>query len=139
SGVDAGPKDAGVDSGVPLCDAGFFDGGSATDGGVSFAFDVQPIFNARRSCHFTVTPSGGLPLTPDASYAALVNVAANCNATVKRVLPGSLSGSMLWRKLEADPTRCGNPMPNLTAGLCTIAPAEHAKVQSWIAQGAKNN
>ncbi len=134
------------------CGGGSGDGGGPPppppDGGgmVSFAQDVQPIFNSRctPSCHNSTTLNGGLDLTAPGSYQRLVNVptSANCSAVVPnvpRVKPGDTMGSMLWRKTKPDPSRCFSPMPNGTAGLGVIAPDQFAKIEAWIQQGALNN
>src|SRR5262252_8746219 len=70
------------------------DGGTApppgNDGGgmVSFAQDIQPIFNSRCTrCHNSTTANGGLDLTAPGSYGHLVNVAtsAACSTAVPNV------------------------------------------------------
>ena len=106
---------------------------------ISFAADVQPIFNARcGGCHIAGS-AGGLSLAVGSAQANLVNVATGCDPTVPRVTPGSTTGSMLWRKLGGSSTQCGSPMPLGSAGLKTLAPAEFLKVEQWILQGAKAN
>jgi hypothetical protein len=119
------------------------------DGGnmVSFAQDIQPIFNSRctTSCHDSTTANGGLDLSAPGSYQHLVNapVSAACSAAVPnappRVTPGDPMGSMLWRKTKPDPSRCLSQMPFGTAGLGVISPAQFAKIEAWIQQGALNN
>jgi hypothetical protein len=112
------------------------------DGGgmVSFAQDIQPIFNSQcTSCHNSSNANGGLNLSAPGTYQRLVNVATNCNPAVPRVTQGDAMGSMLWRKTKPDPSLCGSPMPLGTAGLDVIAPAQFAKIEEWIQQGALNN
>jgi hypothetical protein len=112
---------------------------------VSFAQDVQPIFNSRcTSCHNSTTANGGLDLSAPGSYGHLVNAAtsAACSSSVPnvpRVKPSDPMGSMLWRKTKPDPTRCLAPMPFGTAGLGLIAADQFAKIEAWIQQGALNN
>jgi hypothetical protein len=119
--------------------------GSSGTSTVSFAQDIQPIFNNRcTSCHNAATARGTLDLTSPGSYSQLINVATspNCNAAVSgvvRVKPNDTMGSMLWRKTKPDTSRCLNAMPNGTAGLAVIAPDEFAKLEKWIQQGAPNN
>lgn len=119
--------------------------GSSRTSAVSFAKDIQPIFNSRcTNCHNAVSARGALDLTSPGSYSQLINVATspNCSAAVSgvvRVKPNDTMGSMLWRKTKPDPSRCLSPMPNGTAGLGVIAPDEFAKVEKWIQQGAPNN
>jgi hypothetical protein len=122
AGNDGGRADAGVDAGL-----------------VSFANVVVPIFQTRCGpCHTTNT-AGQLSLLPANAYAQLVGPNAVCNAAVERVMPGNLQGSMLWRKLMNTNDKCGNAMPNLTAGLAVTQPAEFQRIQTWIQQGAQNN
>jgi hypothetical protein len=120
------------------------DGGSRTDGGVdagqvSFSTQIIPIFTARCGpCHTTNT-AGQLSLTAANAYTQLVGPNATCNAAVRRVMPNNTQNSMLWRKLMNTADKCGNAMPNMTAGLAVTQPAEFARIQTWILQGAQNN
>lgn len=114
------------------------------DGGVSFIRDVQPTFTARCApgCHTGTAPEGGLNLTSGMAYSALVNVNTSngCNlAGDKRVLAFDPKHSMLWQKLTPDGGYCNSPMPNGMAPLRVTAPTEFQKIESWIAQGAKQN
>jgi len=112
------------------------------DGGgmVSFAQDVQPIFNSQCTrCHNPSNPNGGLDLSAPGSYQHLVNVPTSCNPAVPRVKQSDTIDSMLWRKTKPDPSLCGSPMPLNTAGLGVTAPAQFAKIEAWIQQGALNN
>jgi len=120
--------------------------GNDAGGMVSFAQDIQPIFNSRctTSCHDSTTANGGLNLSAPGSYGQLVNVAtsAACSSSVPnvpRVKPSDPMGSMLWRKTKPDPSRCFSPMPFGTAGLGVISPDQFAKIEAWIQQGALNN
>jgi len=112
------------------------------DGGptISFAADVQPIFNARCiGCHSGGGAPAGMSLASGVSHGNLVGVATTCTSTIKRVEPFSTTNSMLWRKTSNDSTKCGDAMPQGTAGLATIAPADFAKIEKWIQEGALNN
>jgi hypothetical protein len=129
---------------VVILDAGNRDGG--TDGGtdaglVSFTNQILPIFQARcgANCHLGTNMLGGLSLTNANAYTQLVGPNATCNAAVKRVTPNNTQNSMLWRKLMNTADKCGNAMPNGTAGLATTQPAEFQRIQTWIMQGALNN
>ncbi|RLD26733.1 MAG: hypothetical protein DRI75_11145 [Bacteroidetes bacterium] len=101
---------------------------------VSFATDIQPIFN--NNCivchdqnHFT-----GLDLQEGSSYNLLVNVTSAFYAPNLRVEPLSLENSVLWHKIIGDDV-FGGIMP----------PGEHLsnfdieKIESWIDLGALNN
>ncbi len=127
-----------VDAGMPAVDAGTPPPPLPT---VSYVRDVQPIWDARcNGCHNATTPAGGLSLVGPASRAAMVGVATGCNPTLARVRPGDPAGSSLWRKLADDPTKCLNVMPPaVVGGLKGLAPAEFAKVETWIREGALDN
>ena len=115
------------------------------DSTVSFANDLQPIFDARCiRCHNADLPSGSLVLTSDQSYDNLVNqpTSDGCMAEVPnsvRVVPFDPMSSMLWLKTLPDDSRCGVPMPRGTQGLGVIAPDEFAILETWITEGAQNN
>ena len=116
---------------------------------VSYAQNVQPIFNATcatAGCHAgpTVVASGNLDLSAGVSFANLVNhaISAGCATQapdVLRVKPGDTMGSMLWRKVAADPARCFSAMPLGTTGLIHTAPNDFSTIEKWIQQGALNN
>lgn len=115
---------------------------------VSFANDVQPIFDARCiSCHSPDHPGGpnaGLDLTADESYANLVDqpTSDGCMQVVPdsvRVVAFDPMSSMLWLKTLPDDGRCNAPMPRGTDGLGVIAPDEFATLETWISEGAQNN
>jgi hypothetical protein len=115
-------------------------------GGVSFANDIQPIFDNRCNavCHNPVAFLGMLDLTADNAYNNLVNVPTSpgCMQQVPdsvRVVPFDTQSSMLWLKTMPDPGRCGRPMPFGTDGLGVIAPDEFALIDAWITEGAPNN
>lgn len=103
---------------------------------VRFGRDIQPIFDARCvGCH---GGSGGLTLTAAISHGNLVGVNSTCAPTMKRVTAGDPQKSLLFHKTSGVPT-CGGPMPRGTPGLAILAPAEFARIETWIANGAKND
>jgi hypothetical protein len=112
---------------------------------ISFANDVQPIFDLRCTrCHNPITHSGMMDLTPGNSYANLVNVPTSpaCRQQVPdsvRVVPFDVQGSMIFLKTNPETGRCGNPMPNGTQGLGTFCVWDESMISGWIAQGAQNN
>src|SRR5215472_7323543 len=114
----------------------------AAEAQVSFANDIQPIFDNRCiNCHNPDLFRGSMDLTAENSYANLVNqpTSDTCMMTVPdsvRVVPCDTESSMLWRKALPDDRRCGRPMPLLTDGLGVIAPDDFALIELWIAQGA---
>ena len=127
--VDTGPADTGP-----------ADTGPADTGPVSFAADIQPIFSARcTGCHSGGFPSGGMNLSSGVAYANIVNVTSNCTASLKRIVPSSRSSSLMWLKTSNDPAKCGSAMPFGSPGLKTTAPADFAKLERWIDEGALDN
>jgi hypothetical protein len=99
---------------------------------VSYAADIQPIFNLYcTGCH---AGSGGLFLEPGVSYGNLVNVTSQGYAPALRVKPFDLAGSVLYGKLS-DSGQYGTGMP--VGG--TIGQSNLDKVKTWILEGAKNN
>jgi len=100
---------------------------------VSYAADVQPIWNSHCiGCH-GAGGNAGLDLRASAGPAALVNVAATGYAG-SRVVPGDPDASVLTRKLQGDPTT-GDRMP--LGGALSAGQIE--TIRSWIAAGALNN
>jgi hypothetical protein len=118
-------------------------------GPVSFSQNVQPIFNqtcATAGCHAgaSAASSGNLDLTAAVSFANLVNqpVSNGCatqSPGVVRVKAGDTMGSMLWRKVAADPSRCFSPMPLGSSGLIHTDANSFNTIQKWIQEGAANN
>ena len=128
---------AALGTAVVATDAGTPDSGSP--GQVSFARDITKIFSdSCVSCH-TGTGSGGLDLTAAVAYANLVGIASQCRASVKRVVAGDPSKSLLWLKTSDDAAKCGSAMPLGSTGLKTTQPADFAKLEKWIQDGALNN
>lgn len=109
---------------------------------VSFATQIQPIFNATcqgAQCHDASQPASGLNLTAGAAYAALVGVAsteAPCTA-YKRVAPGQPDQSYLIFKLQGSGAcLSGSRMPK---AMPALSPAQLQLFRDWIANGAPNN
>ena len=90
------------------------------------------------SCHNTALAqfNGGLDLSHDRAYAALVNVRSSDKAGAVRVVPGDAANSYLVQKLRGSAGIVGQRMPLsgpfLTAGQIAI-------IEQWIAAGAPNN
>jgi len=101
---------------------------------VSFAGQLQPIFNSRcTSCH-SLNGDGGLDLRAGFSYANLVNV-ISVNYGVPRVIPGDPDGSVLYGKILGNPV-FGARMPPTGAALTAL---QRQFVRTWILEGANNN
>jgi hypothetical protein len=125
------------------------------DDEVSFANDVQPVFDRRcTGCHNPISHTGGLDLTEGNSYAMLVNVptSTGCRQEVPdsvRVAtcdtpPCDPSLSMLWAKTKPDAPppdgrRCRAPMPFGSPGLGEICGWDFHFIERWIIAGAPNN
>ncbi len=92
---------------------------------VSFANDIQPIFNANCvSCHPSIVDPD---LTEGNSYNSLISIPGG-------IVPGNATGSELVDMLEHDPN---NPNPMPPSG--PIASSQISLVKQWIDQGALNN
>jgi mono/diheme cytochrome c family protein len=101
---------------------------------VSFAADIQPIFDANCvGCH-GAGGSGGLDLRASATPGSLVNVAASGYAG-SRVVPGDPHVSVLYLKIEGDAST-GARMP---FGGAALSPALRTLIHDWIEQGAPDN
>ena len=106
--------------------------------GVSYASDVQPIFNASCNdsrCHDSNNPAGDLDLTPGTSYDAMVGVEASCGGRVQ-VIAGDPEQSYLVSKIHGINMCSGSKMPK---GVATVSPAEIALIEAWICGGALDN
>jgi len=102
---------------------------------VSFATDVQPIFN--RWCVSCHGADGGLSLGATVSYNNLVNKPSHYffpnDEIIPRVRPFSPDSSVLYGKVSS--TQYGQRMPPGTQ----ITPSEIEKIRVWIVEGAKRN
>lgn len=131
-GADCGPGAS--------CLAGMCQCGSET---VSFAGDLQPIFNAScasAGCHDggpgRPGPMGGkssLDLTDGSSFASLLNATSNCGPVV---VPGDPEGSLLIGKLTGLALCTGSQMPK---GDPPLADNLIDTIATWICQGAEDN
>ncbi|GEM_PF-836170 len=141
--VDAGaPFGSGTcESDTPVKDGGM-DAGVDAGPQLSFAADIQPIFNTRcnAACHNNASMNGGLNLTAGNSHGALVaqGTSAGCNGG-QRVVAFDPKASQLWKKLTPDGGYCNNTMPRNVVQLRLSQPAEFNRIETWILQGAKNN
>ncbi|MBM4130746.1 hypothetical protein FJ250_06925 [bacterium] len=121
--------------------AGCSDHGSAPNGSpdpdpatVSFAAEIQPIFDTNCvGCHGD-GGSAGLDLRATATPGSLVNVAATGH-TGLRVTPGNAAASVLYLKVEGDPST-GARMP---FGGAALSVTQRGLIRDWIAQGALDN
>jgi hypothetical protein len=102
------------------------DGGRAAAARVSFARQIQPLFDAKCiSCHPSSYPY--LDLRPGHAYRGLVGVPAATAPSYLRVLPRRPDLSYLLLAPE-DPSRSG-----------LLSPGERRLIAAWIRQGARDN
>jgi hypothetical protein len=103
---------------------------------ISFAGDVQPIFNARCViCHGALSPPpANLDLRAGHSYANLVGHTSTGYAPSVRVSPGDTLASVLYGKITG--TNFGEQMP---PGFQLIPPSERDRIVEWILEGAPDN
>jgi hypothetical protein len=111
------------------------EGDGETGGEMSYAADIQPIFDANCSCH---TPTGiGDTLDLTAGYSAIVDVPSTQAPGVDFVEPGSAADSYLVAKLrdqQLDVGGTGTRMPlNATDPLDE---ATISTIEAWIDAGA---
>ena len=100
---------------------------------ISFAADIQPIFNANCvGCH-GLGGNGGLDLREGSAYGNLVGIDSQ-GYPGKRVMAGEPADSVLYLKLTGD-SSTGTRMP--PAGL--LPQAQRDLVRDWIAEGAADN
>lgn len=94
--------------------------------GVSFADDVQPIFNTKCAvCH--PVSYQYLDLRPGRSYDDLVRVSSALQPAFERVLPGRPELSYLLTHVP-DPSRES-----------LLTSEDRAVIERWIVEGARNN
>jgi len=84
------------------------------------------------TCH-SPNVSGGLSLAPENAFAALVNVDSAQDPTIKRVIPFSSNGSLLFRKVNCNEPGVGLRMPR---GRAPLSLDEQRLIRDWIDQGA---
>jgi hypothetical protein len=77
--------------------------------------------------------SAGLSLAPENSFTALVNVDSSQDPTIKRVIPFSSLGSLIFRKVNCANPGVGSRMP---LGRPSLSLDEQRLIRDWIDQGA---
>ncbi len=117
--------------------------GQSSGATVSFANDIQPIFNALcTSCHSLGFPTNTIVgiqmvLTAGDAFGSLVNQKSVLDASLTLVIPGDSANSLLFQKVASDTPPVGATMP--LVGGRRLNSTELALVQDWIDQGAMNN
>ena len=105
---------------------------TAPGGQISYASQIQPIFNQNCGCHITGTFPKNLHLN---SYATLMAVPPDPNAPVDApvVIPGQPDSSHLYLRLT------GVEQPQMPFGGPYLSDDLLNTVYQWIEQGAQNN
>ena len=86
-------------------------------------------------CHDTVGQQEGLVLTPDSSFASIVDVPSRQVPSLDRVEPGDPAASYLYRKVTGS-SIVGERMPFASPALTD---AQMQLVRNWILRGAPND
>jgi hypothetical protein len=104
-----------------------------SDGPVSYASDIQPIFSSRCSgaeCHIPNSMSG---VTLSGYDLVLASVGEQYGTRI--VVPGDADSSPIVDKILPNPTH-GERMPR---GRSALSSDEIARIREWINDGAPNN
>jgi len=103
----------------------------------SLGLDLQPLFDRScvGSCHDATSRSGGLVLTADGAYAALVRAPSTQVPALLRVAPGDPESSYLVNKIEGTHASAGGEGTTMPPGF-VLSTAEVALVRAWIQAGA---
>lgn len=127
--------------GVVGCQSPVNDPAPPTGETVSFATDIQPIFNANcTTCH----RAGGLAdlsgitlrLVEGVSYNLLVDQPSSQQVNLTLVVPADSNASLLFLKVSSDAPPVGNTMPLIGARLSST---DLGLIRDWIDQGAMDN
>lgn len=114
-----------------------------TDGDVSFAADIQPIFTtncALSGCHTGSQPQAGQNLSAGQAYNNIVNVASTTLPTMDRVEPGQPEQSFLVHKIQGTQGPLGSNMgERMPFGGDKLPQSTIDLIRAWITQGAPNN
>jgi hypothetical protein len=109
--------------------------------GVSFSNHIQAIFDTYCiACHTAGGFGGFLPLTPGASYANLVGVAAVKALAGTLVIPRNSADSVLYKRVSG--TGLSDQILRMPQGgpfLDTLNPSAIPAIKAWIDEGALNN
>jgi len=110
---------------------------------ISFATDVQTIFNTSSPACITCHPSAaGMDLTAGSSYGSIVNQNASQVPAMKRVRPFMPDSSYLVHKIQGTQATVGGTgarMPLGCSGNGCLSNATINIIRNWILQGALQN
>jgi len=136
--VELGPSVCLVTTGVNCADVVMLGTGGSSGQTVSFANDIQPIFNAScavSGCHVQPAPKAGLVLAAGGSYANLVGVTSQNYSPAQRIVSGDPSTSVLYNKIS-NTGQFGGKMPPSGIGLSA---QQIELIRLWILEGAADN
>lgn len=119
--------------------AGLLAGSPAAADGPSFKKDIVPVLKKScAACHLTGEEPGGMALHPGGAFASLVGVPSQ-ETDLKRVNPGDPAGSYMLHKIKGTHATVGGVGVRMPMDAPPLNGAEIARIQAWIAAGAKNN
>lgn len=128
------------------CDTTATDSLTPPEPKISFASQIQPIFNTHCiRCHVTggFANQSGIPLKliEGQSYDLLVNKKSAQQSELTIVKPGDSANSLLYLKITQDPPPVGRRMPwdSGRPGSTIVSDEEKELVRKWIDEGAKRN
>ncbi len=105
---------------------------------VSFAQDIQPVFNqncALSGCHTGSFPAAGLNLQSSQAYNNIVNIPSSQRSSLNLITPSDPDNSYLIRKIKGeDISGSRMPLSRSALDMTTIATFE-----TWVREGAQNN
>jgi hypothetical protein len=106
---------------------------------VDYATQIQPIWNARCTCHLQgmsgTMEATTLTLNPEFSHDELVGTPAVAVPTMARIEPGDPDASYLWHKIHDTQLGVGGGGTEMPPGE-TLAPADVELIEHWIRGGA---
>jgi hypothetical protein len=103
---------------------------------VSFANEIQPLFNASCRCHTGSAPPEGMNLGPGKAIANITSVRSR-QSSLDRIEPGDPARSYLWHKIKGTQRTVGGTGSRMPLG-GRLSDAQIEKIRQWIVQGAKN-
>ena len=107
---------------------------------VSFEAELLPILKARCAvCHMTGQEPGGMALTPDKAWSALVAQRAVGVENMLRVAPGDPQASYLLHKLWGSHRSVGGAGSRMPMHQPALKTAALLQFEQWVMAGAPNN
>ena len=106
-----------------------------------FSRDVRPVLELRcgiGGCHSKNAHQGGLVLTPDAAYQALVNQPSQTRGGQVLVRPGDAANSFMVIAISDDAAK-RQGLPRMPLGSGPLTPNQIQTIVNWINRGAPND